>query len=104
MAEHTDKETVAVTILDKEYLVASPGDARGELERSARYLDDKMREIRASGRVFGTERIAVMAALNITHELLQSSGDMPESAQRTLRDIDQRVKEALEQQQTGTES
>lgn len=104
MAEHTDKETVAVNILDKEYLVASPGDARGELERSARYLDEKMREIRASGRVFGTERIAVMAALNITHELLQSSGNMPESAQRTLRDIDERVREALEQHQTGTDS
>ena len=104
MAEHTDKETVAVNILDKEYLVASPGEARSDLERSARYLDEKMREIRASGRVFGTERIAVMAALNITHELLQSGNSMPESAERTLRDIDERVREALEQSRTGTDA
>jgi cell division protein ZapA len=61
-----------------------------------------MREIRASGRVFGTERIAVMAALNITHELLQNSGSMPESAERTLRELDERVREALEQPQADT--
>ena len=96
--------TVEVKILDKEYLVACPEEEQEALLRAARHLDSKMREIRASGKVFGTERIAVMAALNITHELLQSSGNMPESAERTLRDIDQRVQEALEQQQTGTES
>lgn len=91
----SDKETVAVNILDKEYLVASPEEARDELERSARYLDEKMREIRSSGRVFGTERIAVMAALNITHELLQRSS-MPESAESVLRDMDRRLSEVLE--------
>ena len=90
-----DRETVSVNILDKEYLVASPEEARHELERSARYLDEKMREIRNSGRVFGTERIAVMAALNITHELLQSSS-MPESAESLLRDMDRKISQALE--------
>ncbi len=63
--------TVEVKILDKEYLVACPEEEREALERAARHLDSKMREIRASGKVFGTERIAVMAALNITHELLE---------------------------------
>ncbi|AOY89846.1 cell division protein ZapA [Marinobacter salinus] len=63
--------TVEVKILDKEYLVACPEEEREALLRSARHLDSKMREIRASGKVFGTERIAVMAALNITHELLE---------------------------------
>jgi len=63
--------TVEVKILDKEYLVACPEEARDALMQSARHLDTKMREIRASGKVFGTERIAVMAALNITHDLLE---------------------------------
>lgn len=97
----SEKETVAVNILDKEYLVASPEEEKGELQQSARYLDEKMREIRASGRVFGTERIAVMAALNITHELLQRS-DMPASAESTLREIDRRVSEALENNRDET--
>jgi cell division protein ZapA len=97
----SEKETVAVTILDKEYLVASPEEEKGELEQSARYLDEKMREIRGSGRVFGTERIAVMAALNITHELLQRS-DMPASAEATLHEINRRVSRALENGQDET--
>lgn len=63
--------TVEVKILDKEYLVACPEEERDALLRAARHLDTKMREIRSSGKVFGTERIAVMAALNITHELLE---------------------------------
>jgi len=89
-----DKQTVAVNILDKEYLVAGPEEARYDLERSARYLDTKMREIRASGRVFGVERIAVMAALNITHEMLHQ-GSVPEDAQAILDDMDRRLTEAL---------
>ena len=97
----SEKETVAVTILDKEYLVASPEEEKRELEQSARYLDEKMREIRASGRVFGTERIAVMAALNITHELLQRS-EMTASAEATLREVDRRVSQALENDRDET--
>lgn len=97
----SEKETVAVTILDKEYLVASLQEEKDELEQSARYLDGKMREIRSSGRVFGTERIAVMAALNIAHELLQRSG-MPESAETTLREIDRRVSDALQANNSET--
>lgn len=65
--------TVSINILDKEYLVACPPETRAQLEEAARYLDKKMREIRASGKVVGTERIAVMAALNITYDLLQGS-------------------------------
>ncbi|MEA1080686.1 cell division protein ZapA [Marinobacter qingdaonensis] len=63
--------TVEVKILDKDFLVACPEEEREALIRAARHLDSKMREIRASGKVFGAERIAVMAALNITHELLE---------------------------------
>ncbi len=65
--------TVAVNILDKEYQVACPPEQEAELIVSASYLDKQMRSIRESGKVIGLERIAVMAALNISHELLQAS-------------------------------
>ena len=65
--------TVAVNILDKEYQVACPPEQEAELIVSASYLDKQMRSIRDTGKVIGLERIAVMAALNISHELLQAS-------------------------------
>jgi cell division protein ZapA len=65
--------TLTVTILDKEYQVACPEGQEDELLVSAKYLDKQMRSIRDSGRVIGLERIAVMAALNISYELLQAS-------------------------------
>lgn len=64
---------VTVTILDKDYQVACPADQEAELVVSASYLDKQMRSIRENGKVIGLERIAVMAALNISHELLQAS-------------------------------
>lgn len=62
---------VDIKVLDKDYRIACPREEQNELLASARYLDDRMREIRQSGRVIGTDRIAVLAALNIVHELLQ---------------------------------
>lgn len=61
---------VTVRILDKEYRVACAPNEESSLISSARLLDQKMREIRASGKVIGTDRLAVMAALNLAHELL----------------------------------
>lgn len=66
-------QTVLVHILDKEYQISCPPGQESSLRASAKHLDDKMRSIRNSGKIFGLERIAVMAALNITHELLQKS-------------------------------
>jgi cell division protein ZapA len=65
--------TVTVKILDKEYQVACPEEQEAALVISAKYLDKQMRGIRDSGKVIGLERIAVMAALNISYELLQAS-------------------------------
>ena len=65
--------TVTVKILDKDYQVACPEDQESQLVVSSRYLDKQMRSIRDTGKVIGLERIAVMAALNISYELLQAS-------------------------------
>ncbi|MFZ5593530.1 MAG: cell division protein ZapA [Pseudomonadota bacterium] len=79
---------VAVRVLDKEYLVACPEEERSELLASARYLNDKMKEIRDTGKVIGSDRIAVMAALNIAHELLQQKSRKDNETQS----IDHRIK------------
>jgi cell division protein ZapA len=59
-----------VNILDREFRVACPEDERAELQDAVAYLDKKMREIRDAGKIASVERIAIMAALNIAHELL----------------------------------
>lgn len=59
-----------VTIMGREFRVACPEEEREGLLQAVSYLDRKMREIRDSGKVIGLERIAIMAALNITHDYL----------------------------------
>ena len=66
----SDTLPVTVNILDKEYRISCPAEERESLLESAAFLDSQMREIRQGGRVIGTERIAVMAALNIANDLL----------------------------------
>ena len=70
-----------VTILGREYRVACKEAEREELLKAVQFLDHRMREIRDAGKIAGTERIAVMAALNIAHELLGAkSGNAPASS------------------------
>lgn len=71
MSDHT----LTVSILDKDYQISCPEDEESLLLSSARFLDEKMREAKESGATIGLERIAVMAALNITHELLQEGSE-----------------------------
>jgi cell division protein ZapA len=74
---------IKVQILGKEYPISCPPEEQHDLLVAARYLDEKMRQIRGAGRVIGTERIAVMAALNIAHELLQTHKQNKQLAQDT---------------------
>lgn len=95
----SSSNSVTVQILDKEYSIICPPEERNNLVSAARYLDSKMREIRSSGKVIGADRIAVMAALNITHELLHRQ-DTPETAstgttREQVRDLLERVDKAL---------
>jgi cell division protein ZapA len=63
--------TISVKILDKDYQVSCPPEEQLALMQASQFLDQKMRGIRTSGKVIGLERIAVMAALNISYEMLQ---------------------------------
>lgn len=64
--------TTFVSILDKEYQVACPEEEKAALTRASIELDKRMRVIRSTGTITGTERIAIMAALNLCHELQQA--------------------------------
>lgn len=63
-------KTLDIKLLDRELRVACPEEERGELLDAVAFLDQRMREIRDAGKIASIERIALMAALNITHELL----------------------------------
>lgn len=63
------KEAVVLNIMGKEYKIACEPEERQRLIDSAQLLDKQMRQIRDSGKVNGADRIAVMAALNLVHEL-----------------------------------
>ncbi len=66
---------VTVRIMGREYSVECPPDEHEALVVSAEFLNDRMMAIRKRGKALGTERIAVMVALNIARELLQLKGD-----------------------------
>ncbi len=66
-----DVKPITVTIFDKDYVVGCKEDEREALFASVQFLNKKMVEQRDNGKVIGSERIAVMAALNIAHEYLE---------------------------------
>jgi len=68
-------KTLDVSIMGHTYRVACSDDEREALLSAVAYLDRKMSEIKSAGKVASSERIAVMAALNITHELLTAKNN-----------------------------
>ncbi|HEY8309531.1 MAG TPA: cell division protein ZapA [Gemmatimonadaceae bacterium] len=64
--------TLDANILGRDYKIACKEHERAELAEAVTYLDKQMREIRDHGKVTGADRIAVMAALNIAHDLLRA--------------------------------
>ncbi|MCK5829286.1 MAG: cell division protein ZapA [Methylococcales bacterium] len=69
MSNQSKKQPVSINIMGKDYRVACSEEEQESLIQSAQVLDEQMRKIRDSGRVNGADRIAVMAALNLTHDL-----------------------------------
>ena len=87
-------EPVALRLIDREFLIACAPEEREGLLESAAYLDRKMRELRANAKTPGFDRLAVLAAISITHEFLalrkqhsgadQSVGDILSAMRRKL--------------------
>ena len=86
-----------VRILDKEFQVTCAADEQDDLIHAAEQLDKRMRDIRDTGKVIGIERIAIMAGLNITNEMLQAK-DVSEGKDTTnlLKKINRKVDKALQ--------
>ena len=68
-------EPVSIRLLDREYTVGVEPGERDSLMAAARVLDAKMREIRGGNRMAAVDRVAVLAALNLAHELQQLRDD-----------------------------
>jgi cell division protein ZapA len=87
---------LSVRILGKDYVIAWPEGEEKELIRSAHYVDNKMQLIRSSGKVMGTDRIAVMAALNIAHEMLNANASEDRETLKKLKTLEQNINQAVE--------
>lgn len=90
---------VTVEILGVEYRIACEEGEKEALIASARYLDEKMQDVKGTGKVLGGERIAVMAALNISHELLQQKfvdHDRNKMIKNRLGGLQERIEIALD--------
>lgn len=81
--------TVTVTILGREYQISCPPEEEEALRRSARYLDKQMAAVKSRGGSLAYEKIAVMAALNIAHDLLMQSQQADSSVHDSAREIQQ---------------
>jgi cell division protein ZapA len=91
------QHTVSIDILDKNYQVACEPEQEAELRQAASDLDDQMRAIRSTGKVIGLERVAIMAALNLSHQVLvmKSGGQPDDPLEDQLKTISSRIDEAL---------
>jgi len=95
-------KSLNVSIMGREFRIACPAGEEQALLAAVNYLDKKMNEIHESGKVVGIERIAVMAALNIAHELLSSqlpNGFDIEGFKRRIENMQADVEQTLSAQE-----
>lgn len=92
-------ETVEIVICDKTYRIQSPADEQETLKKAARYLDERMKEIRNASRNLESERVAVLAALNICHELFENNqqADTAQKIGQALQILTGKIDKALAQ-------
>jgi cell division protein ZapA len=81
-------EPVSVRILDREYTVGCEPGERDSLTAAAKLLDARMREVRGGNRMAAHERVAVLAALNLAHELLLLRGESERRERELARTLD----------------
>jgi len=97
-----DENSIEVTLLGRDYRVTCTKDEREALLQAVAYLDGKMGEIKKTSKLGGTERIAVMAALSIAHELLSvklGGGLDVGQVKRRISSIEAKLDNALAQQE-----
>lgn len=89
---------VPVTILDKEYLISCPEDEREQLYAVVEFVNGKLLELKSTGNVIGTERMAIMVTLNIANELLaykQQNKDYTSSIDSMVKRLQTKIDDVL---------
>ena len=97
-----DGRAIEVSVLDRTLKIACKEDEKADLLNAVEYLDAKMREIKANSKVLSVERVAIMAALNIAHELLSArgaSGFDSEAFERRMKSMAEAIDEAMSAQE-----
>lgn len=92
-------EPVSVHILEREYTVGVEAGERSSLMAAAKLLDSKMREVRGSNKMAAVDRVAVLAALNLAHELQQLRDERSAKDSelvRTLSNLHEKLDAALD--------
>ncbi|MES2604038.1 MAG: cell division protein ZapA [Pseudomonadota bacterium] len=81
--------SITIAVLGRDYMIACPPEEEESLRRAARYLDQQMEQMKNRSASLTYEKIAVLAALNITHDFLKLSQEANSSENASLRDIKQ---------------
>ncbi|MGO2263555.1 cell division protein ZapA [Halomonas sp.] len=89
------RPTKEITLLGRSYVIACDTGEEAKLDRAARYLDRAMSGIQAQSGTLGSERVTLIAALNITHELLEAL-DEHRASDASLNKLNDRLERALE--------
>jgi len=90
--------SVNIMILGREYQISCPPEDEESLRKSARYLDKQMEQVKNRGTSLGYEKIAVLAALNITHDLMklnQQADNSQYDAQRDIKELEKKIDAVL---------
>lgn len=90
--------TVSLSILGKLYKVKCPTEKIQELRDSAQYLEERMRKLGQSSKITNTDRLAIITALNVTHELLiqkMQTSNYIEAMNQRIYDLQQKIALAL---------
>ena len=99
-----EREVLTVRILDKEYTISCLPDERESLVSAARELNARMQEMREGTKVLGSERMAVMAALNVIHErdqIRSSQFSAVDSARRAVRRLESKLDAVIGRREAG---
>lgn len=95
----SDQNSITIKIIGRDYQIACGPDEEDALRQAATYLNKQMEKVKKHGSTLGFEKIAVMTALNLSYELLQSSQQADESengAQQFLTELEKKIESALQ--------
>ncbi len=98
----SDQTPVTIQILDKEFRIACPAGEEDALRASATFLNNRIKEVRASGKAIGPDRVTIMAALNLAHECLSQRIEHEEYSnhiQSKVRRLHKRIDSAIRSSQ-----